>query len=189
MAAWALKPERAIYPLLILNRIKSPAGQALQVEFVVAFLGTTLARAVAAPLNQNYRQVGGPSPTWGLTHAAPLYVAGLGPAGRSGTGVEGKGGSRRRAQGRGQGLLCTWRPWCRAGAACGEPMAAAPEPPTPTAADTLLPSTPPAAHPAVPPWCRMNLSSTWRWVLPCPASLACQRNSLPVQQSHPPHRR
>lgn len=29
----------------------------LQVEYVVAFLGTGLARAVAAPLNQNYRQV------------------------------------------------------------------------------------------------------------------------------------
>lgn len=29
-----------------------------QVEYVVAFLGTGLARAVAAPLNQNYRQVG-----------------------------------------------------------------------------------------------------------------------------------
>ena len=30
-----------------------------QVEFVVAFIGTTLARAVAAPLNSNYKKVGG----------------------------------------------------------------------------------------------------------------------------------
>ena len=28
-----------------------------QVEFVVAFIGTTLARAVAAPLNSNYKKV------------------------------------------------------------------------------------------------------------------------------------
>jgi acyl-CoA synthetase (AMP-forming)/AMP-acid ligase II len=30
---------------------------ARQVEFVVAFVGTTLARAVAAPLNSNYKKV------------------------------------------------------------------------------------------------------------------------------------
>ena len=30
---------------------------AAQVEFVVAFIGTTLARAVAAPLNSNYKKV------------------------------------------------------------------------------------------------------------------------------------
>ncbi len=29
----------------------------LQVEFVIAFLGITWARAVAAPLNSNYKQV------------------------------------------------------------------------------------------------------------------------------------
>ncbi len=34
------------------------SSKPLQVEYVVAFLGTGLARAVAAPLNQNYRQVG-----------------------------------------------------------------------------------------------------------------------------------
>lgn len=34
----------------------------LQVEYVVAFLGTGLARAVAAPLNQNYRQVRSKAP-------------------------------------------------------------------------------------------------------------------------------
>ena len=35
------------------------ADIAPQVEFAVAFLGTLLARAVAAPLNQNYHEVSG----------------------------------------------------------------------------------------------------------------------------------
>lgn len=39
---------------------------ALQVEFVIAFIGVTLARAVAAPLNPNYTEVGGsPLPDFG----------------------------------------------------------------------------------------------------------------------------
>ena len=37
---------------------KSEACAVSQVEFVVAFIGTTLARAVAAPLNSNYKKVG-----------------------------------------------------------------------------------------------------------------------------------
>ena len=33
-------------------------GVNLQVEFAIAFIGVTLARAVAAPLNSNYLEVG-----------------------------------------------------------------------------------------------------------------------------------
>jgi hypothetical protein len=49
--AWAC---RAVLLAPILSTACLPPSQ---VEFVVAFLGTTLARAVAAPLNQNYKTV------------------------------------------------------------------------------------------------------------------------------------
>lgn len=81
------------------------ADRPVQVEFVVAFLGTTLARAVAAPLNQNYRQVGTGRP-WGTAGGASGCWRG--PGGRS-AGGEGHGQKPRRAK---------W-PWCGAQVACG----------------------------------------------------------------------
>jgi acyl-CoA synthetase (AMP-forming)/AMP-acid ligase II len=41
----------------LLCQIVECARHGMQVEFVVAFLGITWARAVAAPLNSNYKQV------------------------------------------------------------------------------------------------------------------------------------